>query len=360
MPPIRVLVVEDSAVVRDYLVHVLAADGGMTIVGAARDGVEAVELAARLRPDLIVMDAIMPRLDGLEATRRIMETNPVPIVIVSAAWNPGDVATTFRAIEAGALAILEKPAGPGHPESERMRQELVQTARLMSEVKVVRRWPRAALRVARKAMTPAAATPLPSAAVGIVAIGASTGGPQVLHRILADLPRDFAAPLVIVQHIAPGFVQGMVDWLSETSSVALHVGKEGDPLLPGHAYFAPDGFQMGVRPEGTIRLADARKGLAAGPSVASLFRAVAEVYGHRAAGVLLTGMGADGAAELRLMRDRGGITVIQNQESSVVFGMPGAAKALSAAVYELPPERIAPLLTEIVARREGRDGHGRQ
>jgi len=359
MAPIRILVVEDSAVVRDYLVHILEEDGGMEVAGTAGDGLEAIELAARLRPDLIVMDIVMPRLDGLEATRRIMETHPVPIVIVSGAWNPREVTTTFRAIEAGALAVLEKPAGPGHPDAERMRQELVQTARLMAEVKVVRRWPRHAARAAASAGAPAAVpAPFAGADIAIVAIGASTGGPQVLQRILSELPRDFSAPVVIVQHIAAGFVQGMVDWLSETSAVALRVAREGDRLLAGHAFVAPDGVQMGVRTEGSIRLVDARNGERHGPSVSFLFRSVAEVYGPRSVGVLLTGMGRDGAAELRLMKDRGAVTVIQNQESSVVFGMPGAAKELSAAVHELPPERIAALLVA-VAKGRGRGSHAR-
>jgi two-component system chemotaxis response regulator CheB len=240
-----------------------------------------------------------------------------------------------------------------------MRQELVQTVKLMAEVKVVRRWPRPAVPAAPRAGALAAGPrPVPGAEIGIVAIGASTGGPQVLQRILADLPADFSAPLVIVQHIAAGFVQGMVDWLSETSTLALRVAREGDRLLSGHAFIAPDGVQMGVRAEGTIRLQAARSEERAAPSVSHLFRSVAEVYGPRAVGILLTGMGRDGADELRLMKDRGAVTVIQNRESSVVFGMPAAAKELSAALYELPPERIAAVLAA-VADRGGRSSRER-
>src|SRR5665811_2307336 len=199
-PMIKVLVVEDSPVVREFLVHILGADPGIQVIGTANDGEQALEAVARKRPDVITMDIHMPKLDGLEATRRIMETHPTPIVIVSGSTDPREVATTFRAMEAGAVAVLRRPAGIGHPDHEATVRELVQTVKLMSEVKVVRRWPR----VRREISVPGPPEPVVGrapAGVKVVAIGASTGGPPVLQTILAGLPKDFPAPVLIVQHM---------------------------------------------------------------------------------------------------------------------------------------------------------------
>ena len=310
-------------------------------------------MAERLKPDVITMDIHMPVMDGLEATRKIMETHPVPIVIVSGIWDPREVETTFRAIEAGALAVVQRPAGIGHPESERLKEELISKVKLMSEVKVVRRWGRSPkIKEEKKTEEP----PFSIKArqdIGVVAIGASTGGPPALQTILSGLPPDFPVPVLIVQHIATGFIQGMLDWLSETSGLRLHIAKEGEKILGGRAYFAPDDFYMGV--EKAELYSFKRKKPKAQPNLAvsHLFRSVAEVYGARSVGILLTGMGSDGAAELKIMREKGAITIIQDQESSIVFGMPGAARELGAAMYELPPEKIASALIYMV-------GHGRK
>jgi two-component system chemotaxis response regulator CheB len=213
---IKVLVVEDSVVLREFLVHVLGLDPELRVVGTARNGEEALESVTRLRPDVITMDINMPRMNGFEATRRLMETRPTPIVIVSGSWDPDEVATSFRAVEAGALAVLPRPAGIGHPEHAAMAAHLVQTVKLMAEVKVVRRWGRPK----REATLPsvfreAEARPGPMPAeVEAVALGASTGGPLVLQTILSGLPGDFPASVFLVQHMAAGFMQGFVDWLA--------------------------------------------------------------------------------------------------------------------------------------------------
>ncbi|MBV9852801.1 MAG: response regulator, partial [Armatimonadetes bacterium] len=198
---IQVLVVEDSLVARQLLLHILRADPNISVIGTAGDGAEALEFLQTHQPDVITMDIHMPRMDGLEATRRIMETQPRPIIIVSANWNPEEVATTFRAMEAGAVALVEKPRGVGHPDYEQMAAKLVQTVKAMSEVRLVRRWPSARPVATAPAAVPAAARRAPPA-ISVVAIGASTGGPPVLHTILAGLPKDFPVPVLIVQHIA--------------------------------------------------------------------------------------------------------------------------------------------------------------
>ena len=348
---IKVLIVEDSPTARDYLVHIFSSDPGMKVIGTAKDGAEAVKLAERLKPDVITMDIHMPVMDGLAATRRIMETHPVPIVIVSGIWDPRELETTFRAIEAGALAVVERPAGVGHPESERLKEELISKVKLMSEVKVVRRWGRSPkIREEKKTEKPAFSITARQD-IGIVAMGASTGGPLVLQTILSKLPPDFPVPVLIVQHIASGFIQGMLEWLSENSGLRLHIAKDGEKILGGRAYFAPDGFYMGLGKSGFLHLQ--KKETESQPilDVSHLFQSVAEVYGARSAGILLTGMGSDGAAELKILKEKGAVTIIQDKESSIVFGMPGEARKLGAAMYELPPEKIASVLIYLV-------GHG--
>src|SRR5450759_2070469 len=197
---IKVLVVEDSPVVREFLVYILGSDPGIRVVGTANNGEEALEAVKRYRPDVITMDIHMPKMDGLEATRRIMEIDPTPIVIVSGSTDSHENTKTFRAMEAGALAVLARPAGIGHPDHETTARELVQTVKLMSEVKVVRRWPQ----TRREPVSPAAAkAPRGEAAkVKVIAMGASTGGPSVLQTILAMLPKDFPLPVLIVQHLS--------------------------------------------------------------------------------------------------------------------------------------------------------------
>jgi two-component system chemotaxis response regulator CheB len=239
----------------------------------------------------------------------------------------------------------------GHPDHEATSRELVQTVKLMSEVRVVRRWPRVRPQPAPTLPMPPRLTRAP-AKVGVVAIGASTGGPPVLQTILAGLPQDFPAPVLIVQHIATGFVRGLIEWLAHSSRLPIHLATHGETMLPGHVYVAPDELQMKVRRGGTIVLArDApENGLC--PSVSYLFRSLAEVYGGEAVAGLLTGMGRDGAEELKLLREKGAVTFAQDKESSVVHGMPGEAIRLDAATFILPPEKIAAALTSLANKRK--------
>lgn len=358
---IKVLVVDDSPTAREYLVHIFESDPAITVIGTAQDGAEAVELANKLKPDVITMDIHMPFMNGIEATRRIMETNPVPIVIVSGVWDPKEMETTFRAVEAGALAVVQRPGGIGHPEGGNTRSELISKVKLMSEVRVVRRWPRPRQQPgASFSRSPIVDHQSIEARqdINLVAIGASTGGPMALRTILSGLPPHFPFPFLIVQHIASGFIGGMLEWLSETSSLHFHVAREGEKILEGHAYFAPDSFDMGVDKHGIIHLnGDIRPGHSK-PSVAYLFRSVIEAYGDRSVGVLLTGMGEDGAKELKLMKDKGALTIVQDEESCVVFGMPGEAVKIDAARYVLPPDKIAAALANLDVSKARRPGTG--
>lgn len=342
---IKVLVVEDSPVVREFLVHILGSDPAIRVVGTAHDGEEAIEAIARTQPDVITMDVHMPKMNGLDATRRIMETCPTPIVVVSGSTDPREVATTFEAMEAGALAVLRRPAGLGHPDYEATARELVQTVKLMSEVKVVRRWPRARRdAVARPAQARLDHAP---GKVRIVALGASTGGPPVLQTILSQLPGDFPAPVLVVQHMAAGFVRGFIEWLAHSSRLSIHLAAHGEQILPGHVYVAPDELQMKVERGGRIALTRDAPENGLRPAVSYLFRSVAEVYGSDAVAGMLSGMGRDGADELKLLKDMGAATFAQDKDSSVVHGMPGEAIKLGAATFVLPPEKIAAVLSRL-------------
>ena len=347
---ITVLIVEDSPVVRDFLLYILSADPEIRVIGTAADGEAALEAVQRRKPDVITMDIHMPKMNGLDATRKIMETRPTPIVIVSGSVDTDEVTTTFRAIEAGALAAVPRPWGIGHPNHETTAKELVQTVKLMSEVKVVRRWPRSSSGPRVPSTAPGEA-PRSLTAIQVVAIGASTGGPPALQAILSGLPKDFPVPVLIVQHMAAGFVQGFVEWLSHSSGFPVHVATNGEYLLPGHAYVAPDGLHMKVGLGHRIALSRDAPANGLCPSVSSLFHSVAEVYGRHAVGVLLTGMGKDGAEELKLMKDKGSVTIAQDKDSSVVHGMPGEAIKLDAATHVLPADRMAAMLTSLLQKK---------
>jgi two-component system chemotaxis response regulator CheB len=344
---INVLVVEDSPVARELLKHILSSDPEIKVIGTANNGLEAIEFLKRGKPDVVTMDIIMPKMDGYEATRRIMETDPIPIVIVSASLVREEVDRTWRAVEAGAVAVLEKPSytDMGNPNGNAAK--LIETVKNMSQVKVVRRRKKSAETTVPKHAEVAPEPRPETARVKVVAIGASTGGPQALQHILSQLPKDFRTPILIVQHITRGFTDGFVDWMNGSCCLPVRLATDGEPLASGTVYVAPDDRHTKIGRNGRIRLSTDEPVNGIRPSVSSLFRSVAEVLGPDAVGVLLTGMGRDGAAELKLMRDRGAVTIAQDMESCVIYGMPGEAAKMGAAKYLLPPEKIAEMLLRL-------------
>src|SRR5713226_6766480 len=346
---IKVLIVEDSAVVREFLAYILGADSDIAVIGTAANGEEAIEFLKSKKPDVITMDINMPRMDGFVATRKIMESHPTPIVIVSGSWSKDEVAMTFRAVEAGALAMVARPSGIGHPEHETTILTLIQTVKLMSEVKVVRRWPRSQ---STPSKLPSLVAPRANRELQPVAMGASTGGPLVLQAILSGITKDFSLPVLIVQHMAAGFIEGFVHWLAQSSNFPVHVAVHGQVALPGHAYLAPDGCQMRADIGSRIALTKDEPENGLRPSVSYLFRSVASVFGKSAVGVLLTGMGKDGAEELKLMRGKGAVTIVQDKETAVVYGMPGKAVELDAACHVLSPDRIAAELKRLAGKND--------
>lgn len=350
-PLVKVLIVDDTAVTRMLLTQLLSTEPGIRVMAALESGESAVDYVQKAKPDVVLMDIHMPGLDGFEATRQIMESQPVPIVICSATADPESVAITFRAMEAGAVACVLKPVSPEHPQFESLARNVLQTIRLMSEVKVVRRWPRHRLTKPQRQ----ANKPPGNGGIELIGIGASTGGPPVLQTILASLPKDFPAPLLVVQHIADGFLSGLVEWLNETTGWRVHIAAHGLRPLPGHVYFAPDDFHMGVGSDGCLVLSREPPENGLRPAVSCLFRSMANCYGANAIGVLLTGMGKDGAAELKHLRDCGAHTIAQDYASSVVHGMPGVAIAMGAASQVAAADKIADILVTLVNDKAMRD-----
>ncbi len=355
-PVINVLLVDDSPSSRLLLRHILNADTRFAILGEVGSGADALAFLKKRRPDVIVMDIHMPGMDGYETTREIMQTHPLPIVICTGVPSPDEASDKFLALDAGALALVAKPAGPGHPQHAETAAKLVETIALMSEIRVVKRWPR------ERVLRGSPASPRPSSkpsAIDVIAIGTSTGGPPVLQAILAGLPADLPAPVMIVQHISVGFLPGLVEWLQQSTRFPLHIGAHGQLMQPGNAYLAPDCYHMGIGQQKQIVLSRSEPENGLRPSVSFLFRSVASVCGPRSIAVLLTGMGRDGAQELKELKTLGAITIAQDAESSVVHGMPGEAIRLGAAHYVLPPERIATVVTNLTMGHSPESGRPR-
>ncbi|MBE9467472.1 MAG: chemotaxis-specific protein-glutamate methyltransferase CheB [Bacteroidetes bacterium] len=349
---IKVLIVEDSPVMQELLAYTIQSDPDFNIVDIVSNGEDAIDAVMKKHPDIIAMDCYMPKLDGRQATRIIMETNPTPIVIVTGSITAKDVAINFALLEAGAVAIIKKPQSLNHPEYKKDARKLIDTLKLMSEVKVVTRFNRTLKKNKTQKCNNEKITKKNSD-IKIIAIGASTGGPKILQKIICGLPKNIPVPILIVQHISQGFTKGFVEWLKTTTNFPLHLASHGERALPRHGYIAPYGFHMGIDKESKIILSEHEPENGLKPSVAFLFRTVANIFGSNAIGILLTGMGQDGAKELKLMKDKGSITIAQNEESSAVFGMPGEAIRLNAAMHILSPEEILNTLTALFTKTNG-------
>jgi two-component system chemotaxis response regulator CheB len=342
---LSILVAEDSATARALIVEILRSDPEIQVVGEARDGAEAVALAQSLKPDVITMDIRMPRLDGFQATKEIMITAPTPVVIVTASDQARDVETAMHALRAGAVAVLNKPSGLGSPRFEEDARNLTATVKAMSQVKVVRHW-----RPRPGAPQPADADPVRARGVRgqVVAIATSTGGPAALARLLAGLPGDFPAPILVVQHITTGFTSGLAAWLDSVCDLRVKIGQSGEALAPSTVYLAPDDRHLGVAGRATVTLSAGPPVGGFRPAGTALFESVARGFGNTAVAVILTGMGEDGVEGLRAVRQAGGLVVAQDERTSVVFGMPGAAVAAGLADLVLPLDAIAGRLVEWV------------
>jgi two-component system, chemotaxis family, protein-glutamate methylesterase/glutaminase len=345
---IKVLIVEDSRVVSEYLQFILNNEPGIEVIGNVSNGKEAIEFLSIKKPDVITMDIEMPVMNGLEATKIIMEKCPVPIIIVTGSRNARQVKTSMEALSAGALSIIEKPVGINHPNEAEITSKLIVMVKLMSEIKVITRKPKKNIHP-----LPVEQTKLRMPVVEkmidkkIVAVGISSGGPPVLQKIFSKITPKFPFPILVVQHISEGFLQGLVSWLKTTTSIKMVIPEQNEMIFPGNIYFAPDNHHMSVTRTGRIILVERQGKNSVCPSVAFLFANLAKEFGKNSIAMLLTGMGNDGAAELKTLRDAGSVTIAQDKESSLVHGMPGVAIKLDAADYVMNPGEIADILFEI-------------
>jgi len=348
MPRTRVLVAEDSLTVRMRLVEILRGDPEIELVGLAQDGKQAIELCAKLKPDVITMDMMMPVMSGLSATEYIMAHCPTPILVVSASVNRGELFRTYEALSAGAVDVFDKPSGQ-EPDGDWERKFLA-TVKMVAKIRVITH-PRGRLVSSRVAL-PLQPPPKPASGrrIELVAIGASTGGPGAIVEILRALPIEFRLPILFVLHINEPFGAAFADWLDGQTERRVAYGREGEPVeaLAGRVAMAPVGHHLIVR-DRRLRLIDSPERWSCRPSVDVLFESLGPEYGKTVAACLLTGMGRDGAKGLLQLRRAGGLTIAQDEASSVVYGMPREAAQLGAAAEILPLTEIGPRLLALQA-----------
>ena len=342
---VKVLVVDDSPTVQELMKYILNFDKDIEVIGIANNGIEALKFLETMRPDVITMDINMPYMNGFEATKRIMQTNPVPIIIMTALFSSTDVERTFEAIQAGAVSVIDKPVSIKNPNYNNICKNIIDKIKLISEIKVVKRNFRRKIDLKQMIeIEPQFNNDCTNKKV--VAIGISTGGPPILKKIFSMLNENIQIPILIVQHITPGFINGLVDWLRQDTKIPIHIASNGQRILPGNIYFAPDDYQMEVIFNNIISLNKKDKINGLRPTVSSLFNSIANTYGKNSIGILLSGMGRDGVEEMKILKERGAVTVAQEKESCVVYGMPGEAVKINAATYILSLEKIAELINK--------------
>jgi two-component system chemotaxis response regulator CheB len=324
----------------------LESDPQLKVIGEAQNGEEAVALTKRLQPDVVTMDIRMPRMDGLEAIHHIMAENPVPIVVVSSIDPDREIGIASQAKKLGAVSMVKRPVRISDPKYKAFVARLVEQVKLMSEVKVIH----------RRIAPPGTKSPKPTVQPGmrrktqIIAIGASTGGPAALNQVFSALSANFLIPILVVQHISFGFVEGLAGWLDAACKLPVKVAEHGERIEPGVVYIAPDNQHMVVDAYGRIRLNQNVPANGHRPSVSVLFESVAQAYSSAAMGVILTGMGSDGAMGMKALRDMGAITIAQDEESCVVFGMPKEAIALGAVQHIAPLKKVAQMIMALCKR----------
>ena len=337
-----VLVVDDSAFMRQLIAEMVESNGEYRVVGTAADGMEALEQIRSLAPDIVTMDIEMPRLDGLQALEQIMNEMPRPVVMLSAAGSERSNKMTLRALDRGAIEFVRKPSGPISIDLLVVREQLISALNAARAVNMtgVRTTARPAAPIAPEQ----AAKKSVASATCVVAIAASTGGPRALGEIIPHLPEHLGAAVVIVQHMPREFTRTLSHRLDAMSRLGVSEAEDGEPVREDHVYIAPGGYHMLVAGEAgnaTIRLDNSPTVWGVRPAADPLFASVAESFGASAIGIILTGMGRDGAEGLGKIRARGGVGVVQDRDSSIIYGMPQAALALAgadrvAAVHEMP------------------------
>ena len=349
---IKVLIVDDSQVSQTLHRQIISTDRGFQIVGVAFNGREAVELTRKFQPDVISMDLNMPFMDGMEATREIMQTNPVPIVVVSSFYEPAEAGLAMEVLEAGAVTIMPKPFGPGHPEYNHTARKYLMTLKSMSGVKVVRRRPNLSNKKRIEGNSPlSSGLTFQADDYRLLVIGASAGGPESTKAILSELNKNFPIPIMLVQHVDRKFIEGYRLWLQSYTDMPVILARDNQGLLPGHVYLAPADKHLVLKGEGVAGLTDEAPVKGHRPSVGYLFRSAGEIYRNRVIAVILSGMGKDGVPEMKMLKDLGAITIAQNEASSLVFGMPGEAVRAGAVRKILSSGEIAAFVSNILINK---------
>ena len=343
MKLIRVLIVEDSRVVRLLLEHLIRADPRLELAGSVGSAEEALRVLEQVAPDVISMDIRLPGMNGFEATRRIMAERPTPIVVVSASVEAADLQISMNALRAGALAVVEKPVGTSHADYQAVAERLCTQLVIMSQVRVVRQ--RADRTIPARRPVPSTAPSGPFAVLGLVA---STGGPRALSQVLGALAPTFPLPILVVQHITSSFLEGFASWLGTVCPFPVSLAHENEVPIPGRVYLPRADLHLRLE-QGRLRLDHGEPVCIQRPSGTILFRSMAKSLGNGALGVLLTGMGEDGAEGLADIRAAGGYTIAEDASTAVVHGMPGAAVQRGAACEVIPLPDIAPRILELVA-----------
>lgn len=341
--PLKVLIGAINGRSRETLLRLLSQDGSFQVCHAVSHASDVLSFTKKLRPNVIILSDTLESSALGSAIADVMVECPTPIVILSANDPSENSAAAIDALRAGALSIVRLPAQSTTDRRARVEAELLATVRAMAQVKLVRRWRQ------RQSLAPPGQRDLKGRG-HVVAMAASTGGPAVLKIILDKLPANFPAPVLIVQHIAHGFIPGVTEWLDQTSPLKVTVARPGERLLAGSAYFAPDELHLGVRNRSSLHLSDNEPINGFRPSATYLFGSVAKIFEENAVGVILTGMGDDGLDGLRLVAAMGGRVIAQSQSSSVVFGMPGVVVRAGIADQVLEPDAIAGALVEACSR----------
>jgi two-component system, chemotaxis family, protein-glutamate methylesterase/glutaminase len=338
---IRVLVVDDSLTVRARLVELLRAESGIEVVGEAADGRRAVELCAKLKPDVVTLDIVMPDMTGLHATEHIMAHNPTPILVVSSSFNRGELFDTYSALQAGAVDAIEKP----RPDDVGWEARFVGAVRMVARIKVITH-PRARLGSRKRAVSvqPAASTSTSTEPreLAAIALGASTGGPGALSSVLSAIAPRFTLPILVILHIDAPFATAFADWLAHQCGHRVRLAVDGERLVDagGSVLVAPAERHMIVQ-HGRVHLVDTAPRNHCKPSIDVLFESLAGELGAGVAAALLTGMGRDGARGLLAIRAAGGVTFAQDEATSTIYGMPREAVALAAVDRAHPLGEIA-------------------
>lgn len=341
---IRVLIVEDSLVVRELLSHIIGSDDRFDVVAAVESAEEGLELLNVMRPDVISLDIRLPGMNGLDATLQIMTKRPTPIVVVAANVDDDELNIAMNALRAGALAVVEKPVGVTNTAFESMARHLCTQLAIMSQVKVVRQGIDRGLNFGAKA--PAVVPRRSGQGYAMVGIVSSTGGPQALVQMLGGLGAGFALPILLVQHITASFLDGFVSWLSGVTPFNVRIAQDGDAPEAGTVLVPPADRHMALK-DGRVTLLDTPPLCSQKPSGSVLLSSLARDQGRRAIGVVLTGMGADGAEGMAEMHRAGAYTIAEDESTCVVYGMPAAAAKLGAVKEMLPLPGIAPRLVQL-------------